>query len=200
MDGLQSPNDKTASTGWNSLLTESNPVDDIGFLKSLAQFMQEKYGLTREETFAAGFSNGAFMMYRLALEGQDHFCAVASICGRMPEKLWPLRGEKASVGLLQISGTKDDVIPMRLNSTDKYTRSPAIEDVVAWFAESQGLSTEKETELAPGVVLFKYLEAGGTQKVWHVIVKDGHHGWFEKKYSGFDANDIILDFFDSYYA
>lgn len=200
VDGLPNPADRTSMTGWNSGLTENYPVDDLCFLKALAAYFQEKYGLSPAETFFAGFSNGAFVIYRLATDAADSLRAVASVCGRMPEQVWSAKGEKATVGLLQISGTKDDVIPMRLNGTDKYSRSPAIEDVVDWFAETQGPVIAEEDLLAKNVSLFRYYDETRSQSVWHVIINGGHHGWPEEKYSGFDANGLILDFFDSFYA
>ena len=42
-------------------------VDDIGFLSSLARHLQREHGLSTGNTFVAGFSNGGFMSYTLAM-------------------------------------------------------------------------------------------------------------------------------------
>lgn len=193
VNGLRNPEDAASATGWNSGIG-SSPVDDVGFLKALAFFFQAKYGLTRAATFAAGFSNGGFMMYRLATEARDMFAGVAAVAGMMPKAVWNERADRTDVSILQINGTKDDAVPMNMNGTAKYTGTPAIEDVIDYFASADGLTKEETEDISERAVLTKHSAEGKKEQVWQVLVKDGRHSWPEEKYVGFDTNQLILDF------
>ena len=193
--GMASPEDKTSAAGWNSGIGDSS-ADDIGFLRALAKYMQGKYGLSRSETYAAGFSNGGFMVYRIALEGQNEFAGVAGVAAMMPKKMWDMRPEELKMSLLQVNGTKDEAVPMRLNGTDRYANAPAIEDVIAYYAAANRLTAKNTEEISTRATLTVYHAEDRTEQVWQVLIQDGRHSWPEGKYSGFDVNTLILDFFD----
>lgn len=194
--GAPTPEDPTSANGWNSGIGVSSS-DDIGFLRALARWLQERYGLSRNETYAAGFSNGGFMMYRIAAEGQEFFGGVASVSGMMPAAMWNEKGEKADISVLQINGTKDDAVPMNCNGTAKYSKAPAIEDVIDYFAAAGGLDEEETVLLSSRAQLTKHTGADSAMEVWQVLIKDGRHSWPEEEYVGFDTCSVILDFFDA---
>lgn len=194
VDGVPNPDDPTSATGWNSGIGDST-VDDVGFLKALAGNLQEKYGLTRNETFAAGFSNGAFMTYRLALEAGDCFSAVASVAGMMPASVWDSRGEAPDISLLQIYGTKDDAVPKNADGSARFTKAPAIEDVLDYFISAQGLTETGTEEISARATLTKSSGEAKSNRIWQVLIKDGRHSWPEEKYCGFNPAEVILDFF-----
>lgn len=56
-------------------------VDDVSFLCELAGLLQDKYGLSRKNTFCTGMSNGGEMCYLLAYSRPDVFAAVAPVSG-----------------------------------------------------------------------------------------------------------------------
>lgn len=199
-DGVPDPDDPTAAAGWNSGIGASS-VDDIGFLRSLALYLKDEYGVSREKVYAVGFSNGAFMTYRLAIEGSDCYAAVVSVAGMMPEKLWKERPKRNDIAVLQINGTKDDVVPMHLNGSAEHSGAPAIEDVMEYFAESMKLGEGITTELSSRAALTRHYMTSGDedikrrrQEVAYIYITDGRHNWPEEKYVGFDADKLILDF------
>lgn len=194
--GATNKKDSTSGAGWNSGIGESDS-DDMGFLEALAGYMQEKYHLTRDNTFAAGFSNGGFMMYRIAVEGQDTFAAVVSVAGMMPEKIWKAKNKTAYISLLQINGTKDDVVPMNSNGTAQNNKAPAIEEVIDYFVSANKLTQKQTEELSEKAELTKYYEEGKTEQVWQVLIKDGRHSWPKENACGFQLNSFILDFLDN---
>lgn len=193
--GIRNEKDSSASSGWNAGIGDSE-IDDIGFLNALAKYMQQKYGLTRDDTFAAGYSNGAFMMHRIATEGQESFAAVASVAGMMPEKVWVSRPDTNQISVLQISGSKDDVIPMYYNGSDHNSKNPPMEDVIAYYASANGLTQMQTESLTEKVLVTKYKEQGKKEQVWHVFIEGGRHSWPDEKLWGFNTNSLILDFFD----
>ena len=195
--GASDPEDKTSSTGWNSGLKDSSK-DDVGFLIALAAYLQDEYQLSKEKTFAVGFSNGAFMTYRLAMKASDTFRAIASVAGMMPEKIWNERLEAADIGVLQINGTKDDVVPMIANGSDQTSRAPAIENVITYWAGANGLDHVEKEQLSDRAEVVKHSSASKKNAVWHVVITDGYHSWPQEQYVGFNANGLILEFFDGY--
>ena len=194
---LSSTPDGAGNVGWNSGLGDSDK-DDVCYIKALAAYLQNEYNCDRERTFALGFSNGAFMTQRLAAEAPDVFTAVVSVAGMMTEKTWNSKPEKADIGVLEIYGTKDDVVPMKETGSDKYSKAPAIEEVMDYWAKANNLSESSKSELSDKATCEKYSNSDNSQQVWTIVIKDGRHSWPEEKFSGFSANRVILDFLGKY--
>lgn len=194
--GYQNPDDSTSSTAWNSGIGDSS-VDDMGYLKALANYLQTKYNVKKTKTFLAGFSNGAFMAHRVAVEGQDSFAGIISVAGMMPASIWKEREETAQISFLQIYGTKDDVVPMDENGSSGYAVAPAIEKVIDYYASANHLSLSESTTLSKNAQLTKYYEENKKDQVWQVVIEDGRHSWPSKNFAGFDTNELILEFMDA---
>lgn len=171
-DGISDPDDRASAPGWNSGIKDS-PKDDLGFLKSLVGIFQKKFGISKAKTFAAGFSNGAFMVHRLAVDASEVFAAAASVAGFLPESVWNRRPEKLSTAFIQINGTKDDVVPMNANGSAKYNKNPAIEDVLEYYRSANG----------------------SADSVKYISIEGGRHSWPEEKFCGFNIDQVLLDFF-----
>lgn len=195
--GASDPNDPTSASGWNSGLGQ-NGNDDVGFLCALARHLQKEYSLDKNRTFAVGFSNGAFMTHRLAMEAGGTFAAVVSVVGMMPESIWETRGEKNDVGFFQITGEKDDVVPKNSDGSAKFSKAPAIEDVMDYWAGSNGLELSQSSEIGKGSALDVYSGDGRRTQVWHLFVKGGRHSWPSEDINGIDTNEIILEFLEAH--
>ena len=194
--GAPDPNDPTSGNGWDSGLGQAgNP--DTAFLKALAAYLQETYQLDRKSTYAVGFSNGAFMTHRLAMEAADTFSAVVSVAGMMPKQIWESRNAENTVGIFQITGEKDDVVPKNSDGSAKSAQAPAIEDVMDYWAESNGLDEQGSEEIGNGSQLTKYSGSGTQKQVWHLQVKNGRHSWPSPDYTGIDTDTLILDYLDT---
>src|SRR5215475_9663235 len=61
-------------------------IDDAGFIKSLLDHEVTAHAVDRKRVFAAGWSNGAQLAYRLALENPEDFAGVAAISASVPVK------------------------------------------------------------------------------------------------------------------
>ncbi len=171
LDGIPDPDDKTSSTGWNSGIKNSSK-DDVGFLDSLCEQLKKNYNFSN--FYVVGFSNGAFMTHRLAVQSTK-FTAATSVAGFLPVSIWKKRPKKIKTAFLQINGSKDDVVPMLSNGSSKYNKNPSIEQVIEYYKTAYS----------------------NPELINYILINGGRHSWPEKKYSGFEVNDIILDFFDS---
>ena len=192
--GAPDPDNPTSAIGWHSDNgTEGNR--DVEFLVSLAEYLQETWSLDKAHTYAVGFSNGAFMTHRLAMENNNNFAACVSVAGLMPESVWEARREENRIGFFQITGEKDDVVPKNSDGSARYAKAPAIEDVVAYWASSNGLDEQEICQMEDSSVLTKYTGDGAAQQVWHLFVSGGRHSWPHGQFGQPDANALILEFF-----
>ncbi len=194
--GAPDPNSPASSIGWHSdASTEGNR--DVEFLVSLAAYLQDTYSLDPTRCFAVGFSNGGLMVHRLAVEAAGSFSACVSVAGLMPESVWEQRPEEIKIGFFQITGEKDDVVPKNSDGSARFSKAPAIEDVMAWWAAANGLDARESVLFEDGSVLTKNTGTDGPQQVWHLIISGGRHSWPDGQFRHPGANTLILDFFEA---
>ena len=194
--GAPDPCSATSSVGWNSEAgTGGNR--DVEFLTALARYLQETYSLDRNRCYAVGFSNGAFMTDRLAMEASDTFQACVSVAGLMKQSVWDLRRENNTVGFFQITGEKDDVVPKNSDGSARYAKAPAIEDVMEYWAASNGLDRSETVPVGVASVMTRYTGVDKPQQVWHLVVSNGHHSWPSERFHQINTNALILEFLDA---
>lgn len=140
-DGVVGPDGKT---GWNDCRADSttNPTtDDVAFLQSLIQQVQQQYPVDDQRIFASGMSNGGFMSLRLAMEMADQIQAVAPIAAAMPaQSECPPPAEPVSV--LFVSGTEDPLVPwyggeVGGSGSGRGTVLSARDSVIYWVQHNQ---------------------------------------------------------------
>lgn len=194
--GAPSPEDPTSSAGWNSGIGISSNKD-LEFLCALANDLCRTYSFDNSRIYAAGFSNGAFMTHRLAVEADDIFAAVVSVAGMMPENIWSVKPDDCNIGVLQITGEKDDVVPKNSDGSAKFSKAPAIEDVMAYYTDKNGVSLSDTVSIGKKSTLEKYTSDNSDKQVWNIFIPDGRHSWPDESIVGFSTNEIILDFLET---
>lgn len=183
--------------GWNSGL-HPGKNDDVGLIKALVRYLKSTYSFDDDRIFAAGFSNGGFMVHRLAMEAQDTFSAVVSVAGFMTEYVWNEKNGSNEIGLFQITGEKDNVVPKNSDGSAKYNKAPAIEDAMDYWVSTDGLTEKEETVIGKkDSVLTKYSGSKTGRQVWNLFVVDGYHSWPDEKLTGIQTNELILEFFEA---
>jgi polyhydroxybutyrate depolymerase len=95
---------------WNDGWWPNAAADDVGFLSALAEELVREFRIDPARVYAAGFSNGAGMVHRLACE-TDRFAAIAAVAGDMPSGLAQRCSNARPVSVLAIHGTDDRVVP-----------------------------------------------------------------------------------------
>jgi len=190
IDGIPKKDGGYSAPGWNTDYT-SYGKEEIGYVKDLIKYLRKEYGFN-QKTYAAGFSNGGFFINKLACEEPELFDAVASVGGMMQKQVWEKKPKKTPVRFLQINGTKDEVVPMRLNDTAKFNPNPAMEDVIEYFAADSRIVYEPVTEkINSTAVVTKY-----GNKAWWVLISGFHHSWPNGINYDDNLNKVILDFFE----
>lgn len=67
-------------------------IDDVGFVRALVDDLARRTAVDRSRVYATGFSNGAMLAYRLAVEAPDLVAAIAPVAGSMVvERFEPTR-------------------------------------------------------------------------------------------------------------
>jgi polyhydroxybutyrate depolymerase len=97
--------DRRWNDGWPT--GDAPAPDDLGFLAALIDTLAAEVGIDRKRVYAAGFSNGAGMVYRLACERADLVAAVAPVSGDMSAPVASACPRGAPVAIIAMHGTDD---------------------------------------------------------------------------------------------
>jgi polyhydroxybutyrate depolymerase len=89
-------------------------IDDAGFIEALLDHEVTAHAVDKKRVFAAGWSNGAQLAYRMALEHPEDFAGVAAISASVPvkESLDCGQADKP-IPVMVINGTADPINPFR---------------------------------------------------------------------------------------
>ena len=98
------------------------PPDDLGFLSALIDTLAGELAIDRKRVFAAGFSNGASMVYRLACERPELVAAIAPVSGGMFPDIPPVCRQGAPVSIIGMHGTADPIVPSRRFDSRRHRR------------------------------------------------------------------------------
>lgn len=172
-------------------------VDDVSFLCELAGLLQDKYGLSRKNTFCTGMSNG----------GRDV----------LPARLLPSRrlrcrrtGFGADAGMdvprlrhagadpaLRVHGTEDRTSAWEgdLENRGGWGAYLPVEIAVGYWVAANRCVREQTDTLAlrrHPVVAHRFVGGTGGNEVWLYEVVDGGHSWAEKD---MDTSEEIWRFF-----
>ena len=108
------------SAKYSNFSSNMTNVDDIGFLSSLANFLQSEYNLDPNKTFSCGMSNGGYMSWTLACNAPEVFKAIASVTGTMSGNDWAECNPSSFIPVMQISGTSDNIVPIDGNEEEEW--------------------------------------------------------------------------------
>jgi polyhydroxybutyrate depolymerase len=178
--------------------------DDLTFLARLIDALVAELGVDRRRVFAAGLSNGAAMVYRLACERPDLVAAVAPVSGGMPPDVARACARGAPVSVLGMHGTADPVVPF----------DPSIREGVAAWARRDGCAPPPLSSALPDVDPHDGTTtrvdvfgscAAGTEIAFYTIEGGGHtwpgESWKLRRGTtsqDFDAGVVIWDFFQKH--
>ena len=181
-------------------------VDDVGFLVSLAQFLQTEYNLDPGRIFSTGFSNGGDMGYLLGCEASDVFKAVAPVAGCLMEWITESCSPQNPISLFEIHGTQDNVVWWDGDLDNIGGWGPYLGTLqgIEFWSEMNNC-TESTSEFLPNlnpndgsiVISHKHLECTNNTEVWLYEVNGGGHDWPGSSGNmDINSSEEIWDFFD----
>jgi polyhydroxybutyrate depolymerase len=191
--------------GWP---TDAAPApDDVGFLAALIDALAVEFGIDRRRVYAAGFSNGASMVYRLACERPELFAAVAPISGDMSAPVAGACPRGAPVAIIAMHGTDDPLVPFgdqQQNDIRTWVRRDGCPDKPS---SSQLPDTDPHDGTRTRIDLYAPC-AIGTAVAFYTIEGGGHAWpggeriWTVARHGDtprdFDAAAVIWDFFQKH--
>jgi polyhydroxybutyrate depolymerase len=170
----------------------SNHIDEAAFVHQIIADLGTLARIDPKRTYAAGFSNGALLSYRLACEMSDTFAAVAPVAGALvTDPCQP--GQPVSV--IHFHGLVDAIVPYAGGTGAHATGEtyPPTEQSVAAFAKLDGCSATPKVEQAAAYTHTAYAGCKNGAAVELYAVKGVGHMWPTKYIV--PASQIIWDFF-----
>jgi polyhydroxybutyrate depolymerase len=133
---------------WNSdsLSEYANQLpDDVAYLKSLIDNLARQLSLNPLNVFITGFSNGAAMAFRLAIEASEFIGAIAPVCGHCLNPQLPRLAQPVPTRWLV--GVRDPLMPYHGGPVQspwgsRYTR-PALQDELKRWQSVAGKDVEQ---------------------------------------------------------
>lgn len=97
---------------WNAgdccLRAMHDGVDDVGYVLRVIDRVEALVPVDRNRVYAAGFSNGAMLAHRLAIEAPERFAAVGAVAGSYGQEPPPSR---VPIGVMMIAMRDDYRVP-----------------------------------------------------------------------------------------
>ncbi len=186
-------------------------VDDVAFVRALLADLAEAAPIDPRRIYAAGMSNGAHMVYRLACELGGRIAAIAAIAGAMAlDDCRPAH----PMPVLHIHGTDDEFAPFHGGRGPRSVygaHAQSVEQTVRTWVRINGCSeTPTVTDIPPGVddgtriIRHVYGPCAAGAEVVLLIVEGGGHTWpgrpplplaLGKSTANLNANDAVWEFF-----
>jgi len=187
---------------------QEETVDDVGFIVSLTEYLQEKYKIDKSRTFTAGFSNGGDMSYMLACQRPDLFKGLVSVGGLMLEDFKKDCEFQHPIPILEIRGETDSITLYNGDITNRtgWGIYPPIEETMDfWQKRNKCQTVERDTIFNPNpkknqhIQITKYKNCSENREVWLYKITDYPHKWpqgWDRLF--FNASEEIWNFLGQY--
>ena len=169
-------------------------VDDVGFIVSLASYLQSTYQLSTVNTFFTGMSNGGELCYLLACEVPNVFRAFAPVAGTIfPNGLTNnICSPTVPVPIFETHGRNDNVTLIEGDLFDQYWGPYLGIDTIINFWVDHNSLTDLVVDTFPNLnnnnkitISYKYSAPTTNNEVWLYTHKSGHN-WG-------DDGDVVIE-------
>jgi polyhydroxybutyrate depolymerase len=124
---------------------EFRKVDDVGFLRRLAEELVDRGVTDPARLYIAGVSNGGMMTFRMLCEASDLFAGAGTIIANMPARVGEGCRPERPVPLIMFNGTADPLVPYEGGSVGFRGKLGSVwsaERTAAFLARSNGCSQQ----------------------------------------------------------
>ena len=193
-----------------------NNIDDIGFIESLYEYIENEYSINPNMVYATGISNGGIMAFRVGAELSDIFAAIAPVAAQIggratiDDELWQIPEPDNPVSVIAFNGMNDTRVPYDggrplEGNAHVYSWMSTNESISFWVEQNECNTTpEKNISESGNIIIDTYSGGINNTEVTLVTIVDGTHSWpgGKKGWSGgpeptqeISATDMIWDFF-----
>ena len=166
---------------------EARDVDDLTAAHAIIDDIARTTRLDRRRVYAAGFSNGGMMAYRLACES-DRFAAVGPVAGAQLVDC----AQRRPVSIMHIHGTADTVVPFEGAAGSDLARLPATRPVLSEWRSRLGCAPAQVTKR--GDLRRSSSRCPGGRNVNLITIRGLDHVW-PTRAEGLDATETLWRFF-----
>ena len=191
--------DSEGNQFWNSVGNVGKSPDDVLFVSLLLDQLQRSTCIDAARIYATGFSNGGGMTGVLVCRLAHRIAAFAPIAGNFYRILDGCMVDRP-VSLLEIHGSRDDVIPYGgiPPSQEPQYPLPAIPDWLAGWALHDSCSADPTVFLsAPDVLGERWSGCAAGSEVAHYRIEGGGHS-VPAQIGGRPFADVLWDFFSTH--
>lgn len=168
-------------------------INDVGFVSALLDTVIAKYSIDQNRIYATGFSNGGFMVQRLASDLTARFSAVASVSGTRSATL-PALAVGTKLPVAHFHGTTDSVVTwtgdVNLNPTLGAPMGISVDSLISiWKNANQTGNAAVETTIgnssaANYMTHYAYQNSNGESTVELFKIHNGVHAWYNYNTTG----------------
>ena len=177
------------ANSWN-IGREESKADDVVFTEMMLQSLENTPGIDTSRPVGVGFSNGAALVHKIALES-DLLVAIVPQASALLEDNQP-QTNSAKVSVMQFMGTLDDACPYDGGEgVLGYNFMPAEESTAAWAAHNGCDDTATQTQVNEHVKM-EWKNCAHNRRVIHYRLNDIGHGVPDNIDGGTNAR--IIDF------
>jgi polyhydroxybutyrate depolymerase len=167
-------------------------VDEPAFIREILADLGRSFTIDPQRVYAAGFSNGALLSYRLGCEMSDTFAAIAPVAGILSQN--PCRADQP-VSVIHIHADGDVSVPYKGGGMNPSTGLPfpSVDRGIATWVRLNGCEDLPEREQLGIVAHTMYPSCRNGSAVELYVVKGMGHIWPPS--SILPASKVIWEFF-----
>jgi poly(3-hydroxybutyrate) depolymerase len=85
-----------------------------------------------------------------------------------------------------------------LPDTSGWAGAPALSEIIEFWRNKYGLGDVEEFEVLPMTTVYRYSGSADDPLVWYYEVEGLEHRWPTEDKAGFDASDVVWEFFSQF--
>ncbi len=161
-------------------------VNDVDFICALAESLQQKYKLSKNNTFITGFSNGGDLCNLLLCQTSGIFRAAAPIISCIMKETYDSCTNSKPVPVFLLNGTKDNITYWNgdMNDSQGYGAYLSTEKMLSFRIKQNNATlfscdtiVNPEKSDTTSVIIQKYINSNSKNQVWMYKVVNGGHGY-----------------------
>ena len=164
-------------------------IDDVGFIRSLYEHIENEYSINPNMVYATGISNGGIMSYRMGAELSDIFAAIAPVAAQIggqateDDEIWQIPEPDYPVSVIAFNGMNDTRVPYYggrpLNGSAHVYSWLSTNESISFWVEHNGCNTTPEQNVSESgnIIIDTYGEGLNGTEVRLVTIVDGTHSW-----------------------
>jgi polyhydroxybutyrate depolymerase len=203
----------TWNAGFAAGYALEHQIDDVGFIRTLIEKLQQTLNIDSSRIYLTGFCNGAAMTYRLGAELSDIVAAIAPIAGSIGGKttedslLWVIPEPTVPVPVIVFHGLLDTYVPYHGGLTQgngSYSVLSVNESISFWIDQNGCyLKPKRNISESGNIIIDTYVNNETNADVVLYTIVNGGHAWpggnkffsSDEPTTEISATDVIWEFF-----